>query len=229
MRNNFFFWVKSYLGFSRKESKGFVLLIPFLIFFGLLPSAVGFYKNQRAETEFVRYQGRLDSMEALGINLLKSPLPTFNPQDTIKSSRNQRQIESLNRIPFSEADSITLQIVPGIGQATAGRIIKYRENLGGLHSKSQLEEVFGVKAETAEAVWEFFEFDPKIFRKIKINTAKLEDLARHPYISYGEAKVLVAFRNQHGQFNSDDDILKVKIFKVEWVDKIKPYLDYEFQ
>lgn len=225
MGNNFFFWVKSYLGFSRKESKGFVLLIPFLIVMGWLPSAIKFFKNQKAETAFLNYQSRLDSLESLNIKLVMSPLPTFNPQDTVRVSRNQKQIEALNRIPFSEADSVTLQIVPGIGQATAGRIIKYRENLGGFHSKNQIQEVFGVKSETADAVWEYFEFDPKILRKLKINTATLEELAKHPYISYGEAKVLVAFRNQHGEFTAAEDLLKVKIFKAEWVEKIKPYLD----
>ncbi|WP_111670426.1 ComEA family DNA-binding protein [Algoriphagus litoralis] len=227
MRNDFFYWLKSYLGFSRKESKGFVLLIPFLILFGLLPSALAYFKNRKAENLFLSYQGRLDSLEDLGVQLVSSPLPTFNPQDTVKSTRNQRQLENINRIPFSEADSITLQIVPGIGQATAGRIIKYRENLGGFHSKSQLNEVFGVNGETAEALWEFFEFQPGIYRKININDLAVEDLAKHPYISYGEAKVLVAFRKQHGRFTSADDLLKVKIFKQEWVDKIQPYLNFD--
>lgn len=227
MKKNFFFWVKSYLGFSRKESKGFVLLIPFFLIFGLLPSMIAFFKNRNAESTFIKYQSRLDSMENLGIKLVASPMPTFNPLDTVKVSRNQKQIESLNRIPFSEADSITLQIVPGIGQATAGRIIKYRENLGGFHSKNQLIEVYGVKEETAIAVWEFFDFDPQISRKLKINSAEIQDLAAHPYISYGEAKVLLAFRNQHGRFDSAEDLMKVKIFKVEWVDKIKPYLNFD--
>jgi len=227
MDNNFFYWVKSYLGFSRKESKGFVLLIPFLLLFGLLPSAISFFKNRNAEAAFIQYQARLDSLESLGIKLVASPLPTFNPQDTVKANLNQKQLDNLNQIPFSEADSITLQIVPGIGQATAGRIIKYRENLGGFHSKSQLIEVFGVKEQTAIAVWDFFVFEPNIFRKIKINSVALEDLSSHPYISYGEAKVLIAYRNQHGRFKVAEDLLKVKIFKVEWVEKIKPYLDFD--
>lgn len=169
----------------------------------------------------------MDSLESAGITLVASPLPVFNPQDTVKTTPNQRQLDNINRISFSEADSITLQIVPGIGPATAGRIIKYRENLGGFHSKNQLMEVFGVKEETAEAVWEFFEFYPTIFRKIKINSAELEVMASHPYISYGEAKVLIAFRNQHGRFITSEELLKVKIFKKEWVEKIKPYLDFD--
>lgn len=227
MGNKFLFWMKSYLGFSRKESKGFILLIPFLLLFGFLPSAIHFFQNRQAEQAFKKYENRLDSLQNLGIKLVASPLPTFNPQDTVKLSRNQKQLEVLNQIPFSEADSITLQIVPGIGQATAGRIIKYRENLGGFHSKSQLMEVFGVKEETAAAVWEFFVFEPNVFKKIKINSTDLEGLNAHPYITYGEAKVLIAFRNQHGNFSSADDLLKIKIFKSEWIDRLKPYLDFD--
>lgn len=227
MIDRFFYWMKSYLGFSRKESRGFLFLIPVLLFFGLAPSIVRYFKNRQAEQTFVHYLHRLDSLEKLEIQLVSSPNPTFNLLDTTKNTRNQKQLDNLNRIPFSEADSITLQIVPGIGQATAGRIIKYRENLGGFHSQVQVSEVFGVKEETAQSLWEFFEFEPFIFRKIQINSAALEDLSAHPYISYGEAKVLIAYRNQHGKFLSEADLLKIKIFKPEWVEKISPYLDFD--
>ncbi|OOG73154.1 helix-hairpin-helix domain-containing protein [Algoriphagus sp. A40] len=227
MIDRFFYWMKYYLGFSSKESRGFFLLIPVLVILSFTPFILRFFKNKEAEKTFLEFQSRIDSLENLSIQLVSSPLPTFNPQDTVRSNRNQKQLENINRIPFSEADSITLQIVPGIGQATAGRIIKYRENLGGFHSQSQLLEVFGVKEETALALWEFFDFYPQVYRKIPINTASLEELSAHPYISYGEAKVLVAYRGQHGVFLSSTDLLKIKIFKAEWVEKINPYLDFE--
>lgn len=226
MQNRIFFWIKSYLGFSRKESRGFLFLIPVLICFGLSPSAVRFFKNKQAEKTHSVYLTRLDSLEKLQIQLISSPSPTFDPQDTSKSRGNEKQLENINRILFSEADSVTLQIVPGIGQGTAGRIIKYRENLGGFHSPGQVLEVYGVKEETAASLWEFFDFDSKIFRKIQINSASLEQISAHPYISYGEAKVIVAFRAQHGKFLSEEDLLKIKIFKSDWVKKISPYLDF---
>ncbi len=226
MVNRIVFWMKSYLGFSRKESRGFLILVPVLLAFGLLPSLIRILKNRKADQTYVHYQVRLDSLEKLQIQLVGSPNPTFNPLDTLKSNRNEKQLENINRISFLEADSITLQIVPGIGQATAGRIIKYRENLGGFHSPDQVLEVFGVKAETAASLWEFFEFESRVFRKIQINSASLEEISAHPYISYGEAKVLVAYRAQHGKFQSAEDLLKIKIFKPDWVNKISPYLDF---
>ena len=64
-------------------------------------------------------------------------------------------------------------------------------------------------------------------RRIEINTVPVEELAKHPYISYQEAKVLVAYRLQHGSYLQLDDLLKVKIFKADWVNKIGPYLDFE--
>lgn len=225
--NRFFYWMKSYLGFSRKESRGFLFLIPVLIGFGFTPSLIRYYKNRQTDQTFAIYLQRLDSLQKMNVTLVSSPNPTFNPLDTAKKSRNQKQLDNINRIPFAQADSITLQIVPGIGQASAGRIIKYRDNLGGFHSKSQLLEVFGIKEETALSLWEFFEFEPLIFRKISINTITVEQLSAHPYISYGEAKVLLAFRNQHGKFGSKEDLLKVKIFKQDWIDKISPYLDFD--
>jgi DNA uptake protein ComE-like DNA-binding protein len=227
MIERFFYWMKSYLGFSRKESRGFLLLIPILLIFGFSSSIVQFFKNRQADKTFARYLVRLDSLEKLDVQLVTSPNPIFNPLDTVIKTKNQKQLENLNQIPFAEADSITLQIVPGIGQATAGRIIKYRESLGGFHSPSQVLEVFGVKEETAASLWEFFEFEPMIFRKITINSAALEELSAHPYISYGEAKVLVAFRNQHGKYSSKEDLLKIKIFKSDWVEKINPYLEFD--
>ena len=229
MKDQLFFWLKTNLGFSRKESHGFVLVVPILLLFSLSPNVLKYFKNQKANRLYDHYLNSLDSLERAGFSLVSSPLPTFNPQDTVRRSAASVVSNRINRLAFSEADSITLQIVPGIGAATAGRIVKYRERLGGFHSKDQLAEVFALKPEVIEGIWEYFEFDSKISRKIHINTLELEALAKHPYISYQEAKVIVAFRKQHGPYTSPDDLLKVKIFKKEWVTQLSPYLQFDIK
>ncbi len=226
MKDRVFYWAKVYLGFSGKESRGFLVLVPVLLILGLAPSAVRVFKNKQASNTWASYESRLDSLAKLEVRLVSSPLPTFNPRDTVKASRNQKQLENLNRIPFSETDSVTLQIVPGIGPGTAARIVKYREQLGGFHSPEQLLEVYGVNGELVSNLWEFFEFDGEIFRKIRVNSAEIDEFSDHPYISYGEAKVLVAYRKQHGDFITTEDLMKIKIFKSEWIHKIEPYLDF---
>ncbi len=227
MRARFFYWLKVYLGFSSKESRGFVLLIPVLLLFVISTGVFRKIRKIKAENFHVQFLATIDSIQASGIVLVSSPFPVFNPQDTIVKKSNSKQLENLNRIPFSEADSVTLQIIPGIGQSTASRIVKFRESIGGLHSKNQLTEVYGLKPETIDAIWEYFDFSSAIFKKVKINQIEADELAKHPYVSYAEAKVLIAYRKQHGSFQSSDDFLKIRIFKQEWIDKIAPYLDFQ--
>jgi competence protein ComEA len=226
MTHRFFYWMKSYLGFSRKESRGFLLFLPFLGIFAISPYLIQAYKGYNSNWINEKYLNKLDSLEKAGFVLERSPLPVFNPSDTIKTKSKGEVKENLNRMPFSEADSVVLQIIPGIGPSLAGRIIKYRENLGGYYEKSQLLDIYNLKPETIALIWEYFDFDPKVFRKIQINSLSVNELAAHPYISYAEAKVLVAFRNQHGTYSSREDLLRIKIFKEEWVDKLSPYLEF---
>lgn len=226
MTSKFFYWLKSYLGFSRKESRGFLLLLPFLGLLVIGPTFIRQIKASNSQGFHEKFIFQIDSMEKAGVILVKSPGPLFNPQDTVKKSALDKQLENIQRIPFSEVDSIVLQIVPGIGPGSAGRIIKYRENLGGFHSIYQLSEVYGMKPETIELMWEFFEFNPFIFRKIKLNQITIEEISSHPYVTYGEAKVIVAYRNQHGNFRAVEDLLKIRIFKEEWIKKLAPYLDF---
>ena len=227
MRQRLFFWFKTHLGFSAKESRGFLLLIPFLLVLIGASQVLAWAKDRNANKLYQNYLNQVDSLERAGVKLLISPLPTFNPEDTIRRTHSNKVAERILRLPFSEADSVVLQIVPGIGALTAGRIIKHRESLGGFILIAQLNEVYGLKPETIPIIWEYFDFDTVAPRQLDINTVPLEDLAKHPYISYQEAKVLVAYRLQHGPYLKLDDLLKIKIFKADWVNKIGPYLDFE--
>ena len=221
------FWFKTHLGFSAKESRGFLLLIPFLLALVAASQVLAWAKNQRASAIFQQYLHEVDSLEQAGFQLSVSPLPTFTNQDTIIRSHSTKVSARIQRLPFSETDSVLLQIVPGIGALTAGRIIKHRENLGGFIQIAQLNEVYGLKPEVIPLIWEYFDFDAAPIRKLSINHATVEQLASHPYISYQEAKVLVAYRLQHGGYHEATDLFGIKIFKSDWVEKIAPYLSFE--
>lgn len=221
------FWSKTHLGFSAKESRGFLLLIPFLLALVAASQVLAWAKNQRASEIYRQYLHQVDSLEQAGFRLSVSPLPTFNAQDTITRSHSAKVAERIQRLPFSKTDSVVLQIVPGIGALTAGRIIKLRENLGGFIQIAQLNEVYGLKPEVIPLIWDYFDFDAAPIRKLSINRATVEELSSHPYISYQEAKVIVAYRLQHGGYQEVADLLGIKIFKSDWVEKIAPYLSFE--
>jgi DNA uptake protein ComE-like DNA-binding protein len=226
MRPQLFFWFKTHLGFSGKESRGFLLLIPFLLVLVGASQVLAWAKDRNAQKLYQQYLDQVDSLERAGVLLLGSPLPTYNPEDTLKRLHSTKVADRIQRLPFSESDSVVLQIVPGIGAKTAGRIIKHRENLGGFIQRTQLTEVYGLQPETIPLIWDYFDFDTVVPRQLYVNTLAVDELARHPYISYQEAKVLVAYRLNHGPFHQAKDLLRIKIFKAEWVSKISPYLNF---
>ena len=66
--------------------------------------------------------------------------------------------------------------------------------------------------------------DTLYIRKININLANIDELRNHPYLNYKEAKIIVNFRIQHGDFSSVKDIQKIKPISRELFRKIAPYL-----
>lgn len=125
------------------------------------------------------------------------------------------------------ADSIELQAIRGIGPAFSSRIIRFRNILGGFTSIEQLKEVYGLTEETYEAIKPYFilsgEFELK---KLLINSADQAQLSAHPYINYNTARALVNYRNQHGSFQSLEDLAFVKVLSDSVINKIAPYLDF---
>lgn len=232
MLKRFQFFLRSTFGFSNRESRGFMLVLPSLLILYLIPLGYQKILEKRNEQQYQAYLLKADSLVQAGwrpyqAGQARFPGTTSHSDSTKKRPAYQAPKKpGLNQMSFAEADSIVLQIVPGIGPTMAGRIVKFRENIGGLHQKEQILEVYGMTPETMEKLFDQFEFEPGISKKLKINEWDANTLAIHPYISYGEAKVIVAYRTQHGKYEKPEDLLGVKIFTKEWVDRLSPYLEF---
>jgi DNA uptake protein ComE-like DNA-binding protein len=61
-------------------------------------------------------------------------------------------------------------------------------------------------------------------RKLNINTADERELAAHPYLRKTVAKSIVAYRFQHGKFESLEDLRNIHTLEPETIKKIVPYL-----
>ena len=129
-------------------------------------------------------------------------------------------------VGFHDTDSIILQAVSGVGPVISSRIIKYRDRVGGFYEAGQLLEVYGVTEELADKVYQMFPFAPSIRKKLAINQMTAKELAMHPYIGASEAKVIYAYRSQHGLFSKPEDLLNIKIFSEEWLSRLVPYLEF---
>jgi competence protein ComEA len=129
------------------------------------------------------------------------------------------------RLDINQADSLELQVVRGIGPVLSGRIVRFRQKLGGFVSLNQLYEVWGLDSAVVETMQEQA-FIQEEFRpaNLNINSATVEELAQHPYISPSQARLLDAYRQQHGAFTSANDLLKIHTFNSDFVNKVAPYI-----
>jgi competence protein ComEA len=109
-------------------------------------------------------------------------------------------------VNLNTADSVGLLKVPGIGPGTAGRILKYRDRLLFFKHLDQLSEVWGLRPENLDrmrphlSVGHDFDAYPRIY----LNKWDVDHLGRHPYIGFKDARILVAYREQHGAFANLD-------------------------
>ncbi len=155
----------------------------------------------------------------------KTPEKFALQEDKPVKTYKTREVKSVD---INTADSAALCDVRGIGAVLSGRILKFRNKLGGFVSKEQLKEVYGLREESflliTEGVFIAENFMPQ---KININSDIKKDIATHPYIGYKKAETILAYRKNHGKLKSLEDVLKVGVFSEEDAKKLAPYLLYD--
>lgn len=140
------------------------------------------------------------------------------------SATNTHRPAETKKIELNTADTTDLKELRGIGSGYAKRIVKYRERLGGFCKPEQLLEVYGFTPELYEKVAPNITIDGDEVRKINLNTATIDQLKRHPYLDYYQAKAIVNYRDKYGKFSTVNDLLKANLIYPETFEKIKPYL-----
>ncbi|MCE7925254.1 MAG: hypothetical protein DYG98_19535 [Haliscomenobacteraceae bacterium CHB4] len=129
-------------------------------------------------------------------------------------------------LDINRATAEEWQLLPGIGEKRAAQIIRFRESLGGFLTIEQLGEMYGLPDSVFQKIRPLCALTTAGIRRINLNAASEEDLDKHPYISGKQAKLIVAYREQHGSFSSVDDLAKIAAFQdKKWVDKVRPYLE----
>jgi DNA uptake protein ComE-like DNA-binding protein len=128
-------------------------------------------------------------------------------------------------LDLNTADSLALLPLPGIGPVLAGRIIRYRELLGGFYHPSQLSEVYGLRPETVALVEEFIVTDTLHLRQLPLNSSSFSELLRHPYLDYGDVLALIRYRESMGPVTSLQEIRAQKLLEDSVLSRIAPYLD----
>ncbi|MDA3816898.1 MAG: helix-hairpin-helix domain-containing protein [Prolixibacteraceae bacterium] len=127
-------------------------------------------------------------------------------------------------IDLNTADTTSLKQLPGIGSVFASRICNFRNYLSGFHSIEQLQEVYNLSEETYQAVLPYVRADTNYIKKININFCSVDDLKKHPYCSYYQARDVIDYRSRSGEYKSVSGLLRDSVLSQSVFNKLKPYL-----
>jgi DNA uptake protein ComE-like DNA-binding protein len=130
-------------------------------------------------------------------------------------------------VELNTADTAILKKVPGIGAVFARRIVNYRNLLGGYYSVTQLGEVYGIDEDRYNALLPWFSADPSLISRLNVNLLSQDSLRRHPYINYGQAKVMTQLRRQKGKLTGWENLLLLNEFTDDDRIRLQHYLSFE--
>ena len=127
-------------------------------------------------------------------------------------------------IEINTADSLQFSGLRGVGKVLSGRIVRYRELLGGFVRVNQLVEVYGLDSAWLGQVRDRLRVDTGRIRLLNINHASFGQLLRHPYLDYEQVKAIVRYRERHGPLIHVSSLyLQGVLPDSVWI-KVKPYL-----
>lgn len=131
------------------------------------------------------------------------------------------------QVELNQADSLTLQKVPGIGPVFSRRIIKYRDLLGGFYAVHQLAEVYGIDADKYAALEPWFTVDTTLIRPLAVNQADYRTLIRHPYLNKQQTKILLRFIERKGKLQGWEELRLLDEFPPGEIERLRYYLSFD--
>ena len=132
------------------------------------------------------------------------------------------KLKASERIALNAADTTMLRKVPGIGSYFARQIVNYRNRLGGFYSVEQLAEIEDFPLESIT----YFTVNPEAIHRLNVNKLTLNQLKRHPYINFYQAREICDFRRLRGPLKSLDDLRLLKDFTPEVMQRLAPYISF---
>ena len=164
------------------------------------------------------------SNDYLPASTLVNEKESYTRKETKDSVTYQRpsKIKETEHIVLNTADTTSLMTIPGIGPYYARKIIQYGNRLGGYVSVDQLDEIDDFPTEAKK----YLVINNPSPKKLNVNKLTLNELKRHPYINFYQAKAITDYRRVHGDIHSLNDLRLIKDFSPEVIKRLTPYVAY---
>ena len=192
--------------------------------------ALAKYRSYRPRT--FRRPDDLQKVRAIDSAKVADLLPWVRiPGDSQSTAPAPRRPDTLDRrapqaVDINRAQAADWQHLPGIGPTRAERILRYRERLGGFATAAQVGETYGLPDSVYRRIEPLLRISP-VLRPLYINRGTAEELGAHPYFPRTQALILVRYRDNHGPFDSVEDLKNIRAISTETLDRLLPYLNFD--
>ena len=183
----------------------------------------------REKTDFARLYGltvkeyrelepyiRISSDYLPAATLVKESASATAKHDTTFVHHYPQKIAETAHVVLNTADTTELMTVPGIGPYFARKIVQYGQRV------DQLDEIENFPAESKR----FLVVEGATPQKLNVNKLTLNELKRHPYINFYQAKDITDYRRLHGPLHSLNDLRLSRDFPPEVITRLLPYVEF---
>ena len=143
--------------------------------------------------------------------------------DSLDSFPRQPKIAFGQTIDINLADTSQLKMIPGIASKRAARIVAYRKSLGGFVAVEQAMEAI----ELPDSVLKYMTLSPVEVTKISINKLSVQQMMKHPYLNFYQAKAIFEHRQNKGDLHAIDELSRLEGFRATDIDRLRPYITFE--
>ena len=134
----------------------------------------------------------------------------------------QPKIKTGEHVVLNTADTTALKTVPGIGPYFARKVVEYGERLGGYVSVDQLDEIENFPLDAKD----YLVIEHAAPKKLNLNRLSVNELRRHPYINFYQARAITDYRRLHGSLRSLQELRLSKDFPPEAIIRLEPYVEF---
>ena len=151
----------------------------------------------------------------------------LSPRGSQESAENHVRREAVKLSPgqtidINSADTTQLKLIPGIASKRAARIVAYRKSLGGFVSVEQAMEAI----EMPDSVLHYMTVTPVELAKLNVNRLSVQQLMKHPYLNFYQAKAIFEHRRNKGNLQSIEDLKHLDAFRPSDIDRLQPYIEF---
>lgn len=146
-------------------------------------------------------------------------------EDSIRvdTTRYPVKFKEKTLVDINAADTNLLKKIPNIGSYRAREIVSYRQRLGGYTEVNQVMEA----CEMPDEVLEWFSLVPVPVKTLNVNSLSVRQLMRHPYLSFYQAREIVAYRKEHGPIKQIEELATLDKFSSSDIERLRPYLIFQ--